>query len=115
MAYHVYLVDDPVKGPTHGQRCNNTSMLYFKSFGIGGNAPPPFSLVFDYADFNGRYSVAQSSPAVVGGGKITFQSVASGSKFQRVIIKLTSATPPDGYAYDVVMASGTWDPRVVPF
>jgi hypothetical protein len=115
MAYHIYLVDDPNKGPTHGQKAGGGSVLFFKSMGLGGNPPPVFTLKFQ-ADFDGKWVKSQSDNPTGNSGVAgrTWVSQPSGD-YQLVKIKLRNVThPADGYAYDVTMNGNTWDPRVVP-
>lgn len=121
MAYHVYLAEDPVIGPTHGQKTGSNSSVYYKSVDITGAAPPnppPFDLVFLRSEIDGDYNAGASTPSVTGihpvtgVGIRTFSSSKVGAHHQ-VKIKLNGATK-NSYKYDVVMASGVWDPRVVP-
>jgi len=142
MAYYVYLVDDPVAGPTHGQKTGKNSTIWFKSMDITGASPPnppPFSLVFRTADIDGNYEINPSTNSVTGtrpkldgdGDPVldgdgnpmsenirTFTSTKSGIH-QVVKIKLNNAgaganAGEIGYKYDVIMGANTWDPRVVP-
>ncbi len=121
MAFHVYLASDPVLGPTHGQKSTSNSKIFFKSVDITGAAPPnppSFALVFLRSEIDGDYNAAASTPSITGilpGTAIAvriFFSSKVGSHHQ-VIVKLNGATK-NSYKYDVVMASGVWDPRVVP-
>ena len=128
MAYHVYLAEDPVIGPTHGQKTGSNSSVYYKSVDITGATPPnppSFKLVFLRSEIDGDYNAAASTPSVTGtrpgtdalGNPInigirTFSSSKVGSHHQ-VKIKLNGATK-NSYKYDVDMSGKTWDPRVVP-
>lgn len=117
MAYFIYLVNDPVLGPTHGQKASKDSKLVFKSMGYApGDDGAPFELRFG-ADFEGKFIKSQSTPVKGPGGqdKTTFVSAKNG-KHEEVEITLqkNAAHPPHGYKYDVVMGSKCWDPRVVP-
>ena len=142
MAFHIYLAKDPVLGPTHGQKTNKSSKIFYKSVDITGAAPavpPPFDLVFLRSEIDGDYTPGASTGSVTGtrqqtdvdgnpvvdglGNPVmedirTFSSSKVG-KHHQVIIKLNNANL-DSYKYDVVMDMGgglgtkTWDPRVVP-
>jgi hypothetical protein len=118
MSYRVYLVDDPVEGPTHAQKTNKWSKVRIRSMGYKkGDPAPAFTLVFDQA-LDGNFSTGDSTPAEgnVGIGKVTFKSVETANKkYQEVVINLSgNAHPDEGYKYSVTMGANTWDPRMVP-
>ena len=136
MSYHIYLAEDPVLGPTHGQKTGKNSTIFFKSVDITGATPPnppPFDLVFLQDEIGTAYDInnstggvagtrqktdADGNPVVDGDGNpvmeaiLTFSSSKVGIHHQ-VKIKLKNASK-FSYKYDVVMSNKTWDPRVVP-
>jgi len=117
MAYYIYLVNDPVTGPTHGQKTAADSLLVFRSIGYTSkDAPAPFELRFEPA-FAGKFTSSQSTACAKssGHGPVVFASQRSGEYYE-VRIKLKSGVthPDEGYKYDVIMSGRTWDPRVVP-
>ena len=122
MTHYVYLVNDPVVGPTHAEKSLNDSSIHFKSMGLKkADSAPIFDLVFDDG-IKGKYDPNKSTTAVIDDvkHKVTFSSEKNGD-FQRVKIKLIKEKnnkevihPEEGYKYTVVMGNKEWDPRVVP-
>ena len=122
MTHNVYLVNDPVAGPTHAERSRNDSSIHFESMGLKKSDPAPtFDLVFDDS-IKDKYDPNKTTKAVIDDVKriVTFSSEKNG-EFQRVKIKLIKAKnnkvvthPEEGYKYTVVMGGKEWDPRVVP-
>jgi len=116
MAYHIYFVDDPVVGPTHGQKSGKSSELFFKSMGFAASDPAPaFTIVFEPA-FDGKWTKSKSDNPVGSSGvdNRTWVSQKVG-KYQQVKITLKSGShPTQGYKYSVTIGANTWDPRVVP-
>ena len=117
MAYYIYLVNDPVTGPTHGQKTRADSLLVFRSIGYTSkDAPAPFELRFEPA-FAGKFVSSSSTPCAKTSGDepVVFRS-ARNEEYYEVRIQLRSGVshPDEGYKYDVVMSGKTWDPRVVP-
>lgn len=117
MAYYIYLVNDPVTGPTHGQKSARDSRLIFRSIGYKSREEPAaFELRFEPA-FAGKFDPQESTGCAKTSddGKIVFESRRE-DEFHEVQIKLKGGVdhPDEGYKYDVVMCGKTWDPRVVP-
>ena len=116
MSYRIYLVNDPVVGPTHAQKTNKWSKVRIRSMGYKKADPAPaFTLVFDQT-LDGNFSERDSTPAVDKAGidRVTFKSVPNG-KYQEVVINLSGNSHPyEGYKYSVTMGARTWDPRMVP-
>jgi len=117
MAYYIYLVNDPVHGPTHGQRSAADSLLVFRSIGYTSRMEPAaFELRFESA-FAGKFVSQESTQCgkLSSDEKMVFKSKRA-DEYEEVRIKLKADVkhPDEGYKYDVVMSGKTWDPRVVP-
>ena len=117
MAYYIYFVNDPVSGPTHGQKTSNDSLLVFRSMGYTSRQEPDgFELRFEPA-FAGKFISSESTQCgkVRADEPVVFKSKRA-DEYHEVRIRLKSSVkhPDEGYKYDVVMSGKTWDPRVVP-
>ena len=123
MAYHIYFVNDPTNGPTHGQKSSHNSTLYFKSEGFNkGDPSPPFEIKFEKAILTNYHKGNSDSPKGASGVDArTWISQNVGSvvnpRYQvKIVLKETVPNPHPlaGYKYDVTIGGKTWDPRVVP-
>jgi hypothetical protein len=117
MAYYIYLVNDPVNGPTHGQKTGKDSTIVFRSMGYTSHeAPAAFELRFE-PSFAGKFVSSESTQCgkTSGDAPVVFRSQRA-SEYHEVRIKLKGNVhhPDQGYKYDVVMSGKVWDPRVVP-